>query len=373
MSILVRDTGIGIPEEQLPRIFDRFYQGTHGEEAGGTGIGLSLANELVKLMGGRIGVKSRADWGTEFEVVLPVTRSEFTAKKSRWPSPENTFSHTDPKAGSPEAAVFTGHQVHTDDTPLVLLVEDNPDVIAYLASCLPEYRLAIAKDGREGLDMATETVPDIVVSDVMMPCMNGLELCRTLKNDLRTSHIPVVLLTAKADMTSKLEGLEQGADAYLAKPFHQEELQLRIRKLLESRRLMQQHYLSAAGLTDGAVILKDIPSLSGFDDAFVKKIRAAVDDHLDDPQFDVDKLCRGIAMSHSQVHRKLTALTGLSTTRFIRYVRLNKAKSLLQNPALSITAVAFDSGFNDPAYFSRVFKQEFGLTPQAWREQSIST
>lgn len=372
MSILVRDTGIGIPEEQLPRIFDRFYQGAPGEAAGGTGIGLSLANELVKLMGGRIGVKSRPDWGTEFEVALPVMRSESAREISQWPNRENNSSPAGPETGSLEAAASAGQQVHSETTPLVLLVEDNPDVIAYLASCLPDYRLAMAKDGREGLDIATETVPDIVVSDVMMPRMDGLELCRTLKNDLRTSHIPVVLLTAKADMASKLEGLEQGADAYLAKPFHREELQLRVRKLLEGRHLMQQHYLSAAGLTDGAVIQKDIPSLSGFEDAFVKKIRAAVEEHLDDPQFDVDKLCRGIAMSHSQVHRKLTALTGLSATRFIRYVRLNKAKSLLQNPALSITAVAFDSGFNDPAYFSRVFKQEFGLTPQAWREQSIS-
>lgn len=373
ISVLVRDTGAGIPEDQLPRIFDRFYQGDQGEAAGGTGIGLALVSELVKLMGGQIKVKSRQGWGSEFEVILPVTRSESGEKISHWHFLENPFPTVDPAQESLQAAVVASTHDHTDSKPLVLLVEDNPDVIAYLASCLPEYRLTVANNGQKGLEMAKETIPDVVVSDVMMPLMDGLEMCRTLKNDLRTSHIPVVLLTAKADKVSKLEGLEHGADTYLTKPFDPEELQLMVRKLLEGRKLMQQHYLTAAGLTDGAVILKDIPAVSDVEDAFVKKVRAAIEDRLDDAGFDVEKLCRTLIMSHSQVHRKLVALTGYSAVQFIRYIRLNKAKTMLQNPALSITAIAFDCGFNDPAYFSRVFKQVFGLTPQAWREHKSST
>ena len=252
-----------------------------------------------------------------------------------------------------------------------MLVEDNADVINYLATCLDDYRIVAAKDGREGLEIAIDTVPDIIVSDVMMPRMDGFELCRLLKKDLCTSHIPIILLTARADTEAKLEGLEHGADVYLTKPFYREELLIRIRKLLENRRLLQQHYQTAAGLGESDTPAKDIPPLSDRENAFVKKAREIVEAHLDDAQFDVVKFCREMTMSHSQAHRKLSALTGYSATYFIRYVRLTKAKELLQHPDLSITAIAFDCGFNDPAYFSRVFKQTFGLTPNEWREHHV--
>ncbi len=367
----LRDTGIGIPEDQLPYIFDRFYQvdDTHTRPGEGTGIGLALTRELVRLMGGEIQVQSRPGWGTEFMVMLPVTRTAETKPSAQTAIPEPWSGRDLSDTASPIAP-----QVPSVNTgaPLILLVEDNTDVIAYLASCLPDYLLATARDGQEGLEIAFEITPDIVISDVMMPRMDGFQLCRALKNDSRTSHIPIILLTAKADHSSKMEGLEHGAEAYLTKPFQQEELQLRVRKLLENREILQAHYLNAAGLTEGAIILKDIPALNGFDHAFVQQVRSEVEAHLNDAGFDVERLCRKLAMSRSQVHRKLSALTGLSALNFIRYVRLNKAKELLQNPALSIISIAFDCGFNDPAYFSRVFKQEFGITPQAWRERQSS-
>lgn len=256
--------------------------------------------------------------------------------------------------------------------PLVLLVEDNTDVVAYLASCLPDYRLATARDGQEGLDSAVELTPDILISDVMMPRMDGFQLCKALKNDTRTSHIPVILLTAKADLQSKMEGLEYGADAYLTKPFHEEELQVLVRNILENRQRLQTFYLQAAGLNDTAVEPNGQPALSGLDHAFVQQARAEVEAHLDNPDLDVDHLCRNLAMSRSQLHRKLTALTGLSAINFIRSVRLNHAREMLLNPDFSITAIAFDCGFNDPEYFGRVFKQRFGLSPKAWREQHLS-
>lgn len=368
LLISIRDTGIGIPEDKLPYIFDRFYQVDDAGTRIGTGIGLTLTKELVKLMQGEIEVQSRPGWGTEFTVALPIRRE----------SPEVAgFAYTNrDKAGQlDEVTAPAGEGRLLPDNgdsqaPLVLLVEDNADVITYLATCLDDYCLVAARDGREGLDMAIDTVPDIIVSDVMMPRMDGFELCRMLKKDLRTSHIPVILLTARADMDSKLEGLEHGADVYLTKPFHKEELHIRVRKLLESRRRLQQYYQMTAGLGGSVTPASELPPGSEQENAFVKKARETVEAHLDDPHFDVVKLCRELAMSHSQAHRKLSALTGYSATYFIRYVRLTRAKELLQHPHLSITAIAFDCGFNDPAYFSRVFKQTFGMTPNEWRERN---
>jgi len=390
LVVRVRDTGIGIAEEQLPHIFDRFYQATaevNGESplaaaavhSGGSGIGLALTKELVKLMGGDISAQSRPGKGAEFTVNLPVQRHVMGKNAPAEPILEDEtfppFSFDDQVAVAPPAP-STVHRpsstIHRlpSTAPLILLAEDNPDVVAYLASCLAgEYRLAVAKDGQEAIEIATEQVPDLLVTDVMMPRKDGFEVCRTLRADARTSHIPIVMLTAKADMDSKLEGLEHGADVYLAKPFHKEELRLRIRKLLEMRQKLQQHYLAAAGLTDGGALIRDLPQVPGEEDRFVRKVREIVDAHLDDSAFDVEQLCRAMAMSHSQLHRKLSALTGLAATKFIRHVRLSKAKELLQDDTITIAAVAYDTGFSDPSYFGRVFRQEFGLSPQEWRER----
>ncbi|MEN0050799.1 MAG: helix-turn-helix domain-containing protein, partial [Bacteroidota bacterium] len=241
------------------------------------------------------------------------------------------------------------------------------DVVRYLSSCLADqYRLHIAYDGKEGVEIAHKIVPDLIISDVMMPKKDGFEVCKLLRKDERTSHIPIIMLTAKADIESKLEGLEHGVDAYLAKPFQKEELLLRIRKLLELRQHLQQHYLQLVGVGKGTKIIKDIPKME-LEDQFVQRVREVVNQNLDNFDFSVEQLCKEIGMSNSQLHRKLSALTGYSATKFIRYIRLNRAKVLLQNPELTITAVAFDTGFNDPSYFGRVFKKEFGVTPMEWR------
>lgn len=363
LVIKVKDTGMGISEEHLPYIFDRFYQAddTHTRHQEGTGIGLALVKELVKLMDGNIAVKSTPGKGTEFLVTLPVRRvaglTPVIVDEQRRESNETPIQmHS--------SAAFV-------EKPLVLIAEDNADVVAYIASCLAaDYRIAVAKNGRECEEAAFNIIPDLIITDVMMPLKDGFEVCETLKNDERTSHIPVIMLTAKADMESKLEGLEKGADAYLMKPFHKEELLLRIKKLLELRQKLQQHYLSLAGLAKVAVAEKEMPPVSNFENAFVTRAKEIVEAHLDDFDFDVEKFCRALMMSHAQVHRKLSALTGLSANRFIRSVRLSKAKTLLKTPEITITAVAFDTGFNDPSYFGKVFKQEFGLTPAEWREMN---
>lgn len=367
LFIKIRDTGTGISEDHLPYIFDRFYQAddTHTRQSEGSGIGLALTRELVKLMDGEITVRSQSGKGAEFAIALPVraTSESTSVNPLKWMVPQRME----------QGIQSTGHRpvpvpIAATTRATILLAEDNPDVVAYLASCLAgDYRLAVARDGREAIDIATESIPDLIVTDVMMPHADGFEVCRTLRNDERTSHIPIVMLTAKADVESKLEGLEYGADAYLAKPFNQKELLVRIRKLLELRQQLRQHYLSVAGLADSAAPRKNIPAIPDLEDQFIIKIRKIVEANIDNGNFDVELLCREMAMSHSQLHRKLAALTGFSATKFIRYIRLNKAKELLQNQALSITAVAFDAGFNDPSYFGRVFRQEFGVSPQEWR------
>jgi signal transduction histidine kinase/DNA-binding response OmpR family regulator/ligand-binding sensor domain-containing protein len=370
LIIKVKDTGIGIPEDQLQHIFDRFYQldNSHTRKAEGTGIGLALTKELVKLMEGEIMVKSPpagANKGSEFTVTLSFTKVTATEEQPVNTTIKETY-HAAIKTTVPDP-----HPAADGKQPMILLVEDNADVVAYTASCLPDYRLAVGNDGKEGFEIASEIIPDLIITDVMMPLVDGFELTRRLRNDERTSHIPIIMLTAKADMESKMEGLQQGADVYLAKPFHREELLMRIKKLLELRQNLQQYYLRKAGIgnnnTQAAIPAEEISIQDNIEDVFVKKVREAVEIHLTDATFTVEQLCKLVFMSHSQLHRKLDALTGCSPNKFIRIIRLNKAKELLKNPDNSIASIALDCGYNDPGYFGRVFKQEYGVTPQEWR------
>jgi signal transduction histidine kinase/CheY-like chemotaxis protein/ligand-binding sensor domain-containing protein/AraC-like DNA-binding protein len=402
LTIKVRDTGVGIPPDKLPHVFDRFFQATtplSGGQGGGTGIGLALTKELVKLMGGEISARSWDGEGTEFIVSLPVRMESRAVSGELRAKPAITgakFFEQKEAAQEEATELELSESISTflilkneeniggvpneppieaeNELPLLLLIEDNPDVMTYVKTCLSgNYRLLTASNGQEGVALATQHVPDLVVTDVMMPVMDGYQVCNFLKNDERTSHVPVIMLTAKAGLESRLEGLELGADAYLAKPFHREELLVQIRSLLATRRRLQRHYRSVAGIGNEHFPIKftkpAAPEMKESEDYFVKKLRRAVEAHLDDAEFNVENLCKEIGMSHSHLHRKLSAVTGCSASKFIRQIRLSKAKELLEDPNLTITAVAFDSGFNDPGYFGRVFKQEFGMTPVEWRER----
>ena len=386
LKVQVKDTGIGIREEELEAVFDRFYQGQasapqslrrgelstgsllkRGSDAdappsgglGGAGIGLSVARELTRLMGGELSVESQPGQGATFTAFFPATLQAEQGVATPGPARHFTVRSTD-------GGDITGSKDQA--APTVLLVEDNADVIHYLSSCLGEaYRLLIAADGKEGLEMAITHTPDLVISDVMMPEMDGNSLCRQLKEDERTSHIPIILLTAKVGQSARLDGLRCGADAYLAKPFEEEELFVHIRKLLELRRRLQAHY--RANLTgeagngqqpEGAEM--ELPA-----DPFLERVRAIIEAHINDSNFSVGQLCQEAGMSHSQLHRKLSALTGQSATYFIRYLRLQYARKLLEDPALTVAAVAYDAGFSDPDYFSKVFRKAFGKTPSEFR------
>lgn len=358
LLIKVSDTGIGIPAEKLPHIFDRFYQvddsSTRANE--GTGIGLTFTHDLVVALGGEISVESEMNKGTVFTVSLPVKRE--APIREQIPTSSERKMELTPTVTLDEQGLIEGERAPFR----LLIVEDNEDVMQYLRVCLaPSYQLLLARDGQEGIEMAIEHVPDIIISDVMMPRKDGFELCQTLKEDDRTSHIPIVLLTAKSDVESRISGLSRGADAYLPKPFEKRELMIRLENLIRIRQRLQVRYQRGALPTpsEDEAVQKE--------DAFVQKVRALILEHLDDPELNVAKLSDMAALSRAQLHNKMKALTGLSSSRFLRQVRLREAQKLLAEGDLQMAEIAYRCGFSSPAYFSRMFVDEFGKTPTAFK------
>jgi DNA-binding response OmpR family regulator len=349
--LVVRDTGIGISPEALPFIFDRFYQAEDAARKDvGVGIGLALAKELVELMGGKIGVESEAGRGAVFTVTFPIRRT----------APfEEVHVPAVPAAGS--KAAFPENHPPSRNKISILIIEDHPEAARYVASCLgSKFRVLFASDGARGLKLAFETVPDLIICDVMMPEKDGYEVCKILKCDERTSHIPLIMLTAKADAGSRLDGLGSGADAYLLKPFDETELRLRVEKLLELRRRLQARFHNPAECPPAG-------QTSSRESAFLQKIRDVTEARLTDHDFTVEALARAVGMSLPQLHRKITALTGHSTKRFIRSVRLQKARELLRATDLNISEIAYECGFGSPSHFARAFKEAFGVSPMEWR------
>ena len=359
LQIRIQDTGSGIPESQLKHIFDRFYQVDDSgiyrdtQKSGGTGIGLALTKEFVKLMHGDIEVDSELGVGTTFSIKLPITNNS-TVSEAFSPIEAPTIQAADMVISNVPQNIGN----LKNEKPLLLIVEDNIDVQQFLIACLKEdYQLLIEDNGQKGIDVAIEQVPALIVSDVMMPVKDGFELCDILKKDERTSHIPIILLTAKADMDSKISGLEKGADAYLTKPFEQRELLIRLKKLLELRIELQAQYRSL-NPND-----KNHP-----EDIFIQKVRMAIEKNISDENFGIIQLCRVIALSRAQLHNKIKALTGLSTSFFIRSIRLQKAKQLLETTDLNVSEIAYEVGFKSSAYFSTVYLEEYGVSPSKTRK-----
>ena len=364
LTLGVRDSGAGIRPEDIPYIFDRFYQAdaSHTRKGEGTGIGLALTREMVNLMGGTISVESEWAKGSVFTVTLPVNRTARIAEAKAAPVSDLAITEV-PFENTPDNPETDHHK------PLLLLVEDNADVLRYIASCLKgTCQLAFATDGQQGIDKAMELIPDLIISDVMMPVKDGFELCNTLKHDEKTSHIPIILLTAKADVESRIAGLGRGADAYLSKPFHERELLIRVKSLLELRARLQQFYSGFAGLAPAQPSDENLPT----DDAeriFLVKAREVVIAHLTVPDFKVTEFARELNMSKTQLYRKMTAVTGQSAHQFILHIQLDHAKKLLLQHHLTISEIAFECGFGDPSYFSRIFKKETGMSPSDYREK----
>jgi DNA-binding response OmpR family regulator len=360
LCIKVKDTGIGIPEEEQPRIFDRFYQVETAERQnrGGTGIGLSLTREIVEMIGGDITVKSQPGKGSEFEVILPVTQNAAFAVNEPDKFEQPLFKR-EISGNADEEETF--EPVAGNEKPLVLIAEDNLDVAGYIRSTIRmNYKVKWASDGEKALEMAFQAIPDIIISDVMMPGKNGFEVCNILKQDERTNHIPVILLTAKVTDSDRISGYEHGADAYLTKPFNKKELLVRLEQLLKLRRQLQQKFSRDEWQK------KPKNSLS-IEEQFIYKAVRLVEKFMDDPTFNSKVLSGELHLSESQLYRKLKAISGKSTAIFIRSVRLKNAYELLQSSPLSISEITYQAGFNDPAWFSRVFKEEFGITPSEAR------
>ncbi|MEM9326774.1 MAG: response regulator, partial [Bacteroidota bacterium] len=251
--------------------------------------------------------------------------------------------------------------------PTILVVEDNPDMREFIAQALQSnFNILKAEDGEKGYQMANDQDPDLIVSDVMMPKMNGTDMCQQLKTDTKTSHIPVILLTAKADRSSKLQGLEIGADDYLAKPFDDEELRLIIRNRIAQRRKLKAQFKA----TPGNIQLKEL-GMTSADEKFLQEAIKIVENNLGDPNFQVENLCREIGFSQRHLHRKLTALTDLGPNQFIRHVRLKRAADRIRNKTDKISQIAFEVGFNNMSYFNRCFKEQFGVTPGEYGLQPL--
>lgn len=361
LELAVKDTGKGVPADKLPYIFDRFYQeddpaARWGE---GSGIGLALVKELVQLLKGKIEVESTEGKGSSFVLYLPI-HHQAAKKEARGPdAPPMADSVTNgPDTGPMDDAVPADNE-----RPQVLVIEDNADVTEYILSCLaPDYAPQTARNGREGLEKALEYIPDVILCDIMMPEMNGFEVCQSLKGDKRSSHIPIVLLTAKATQEDKITGLSHGADAYLTKPFDKKELRIRLHNLIaQSRRLRER--LSGPGMAN------DLTSGSEQrETAFLQELDQIIASNLDNDLFNTNYLCRATAMSRTQLYRKLKALTGHSTAHYIRLARLRKAKLLLETSDLPIGEIALQVGYKDFSHFSRSFLKEFGLNPSELRK-----
>jgi signal transduction histidine kinase/DNA-binding response OmpR family regulator len=355
MELTVRDTGQGIAPTHLSHVFDRFYQAdasdTRAQE--GTGIGLALTKELVELHGGTITLHSELGQGTTAVVRLPVRH---TAAPAALPPTAEVVA-------GPQPVQPTGQPV---EQPQLLVIEDNADVRAFLAATLAaHYQVLTASDGEAGVALAREQVPDLVLTDVMMPRLDGHGVCQVLHQDERTSHIPIIMLTAKASLESKLEGLQTGADAYLPKPFHPAELLATIANLLRGRQLLRETY--RRGFT--APVGLGLPSM---EQAFVARVQQAVAQHLDDETFDVEALARAVALSRTQLHRKLKAVLNQSPGDFIRSVRLHRAHELLAGQVGTVAEVAYQVGYGNPANFATSFSRHFGYAPSEVRQKATN-
>lgn len=373
LKLSVKDSGIGIAEEDLPKLFDRYFQADIGAEAlealgsgalARSGVGLAFAAQLAQLMGGVIEVDSKLGEGSVFTLWLPIKKEqkqgEVKASTKDLVKEIASFSSLDAVE-----SVLVNSSDDSNDKPLLLLVEDNADIREYLISILSHtYQLQVAKDGEQGIEMALAQIPDAIISDVMMPKKDGLELCDSLKNDPRTSHIPILLLTAKADDLSRIEGLKRGADAYISKPFKAEELKIRLEQQLALRKRLQDYFstkmLDSSSPSDTQ---EDNPLFSNLEDSFIASFHQSLEENIEDENFGITEMCKAMAMSRAQLHRKIKALTGLSTSHYMRAIRLQKARQLLEKTDLNISEVSYRVGFKDPKYFSRTYSEVYGFAP----------
>jgi signal transduction histidine kinase/DNA-binding response OmpR family regulator len=353
LELSVHNTGIWLSAKEQHDIFIRFYQTRTNNP--GSGIGLALTKELVCLHKGTITVTSSKEKGVTFKISIPISEEKYAAEEKLNEQLYTTVSNFTEEATT---TLITTETTSPEDAPLLLLVDDSKEIRDYVASIFEStYTILTATNGKEGFETAQKHIPDIIISDVMMPVADGFELTKNCKEDTLTSHIPILLLTAKNEITDQLEGLGIGADAYLTKPFSSKLLKARIKNLLENRRKLQERFSQDVILTP-----KEI-AVTSADELFLERLQKVLDEELTNSEFSATVFCEAMGVSRMQLHRKLKALTGYSTTEFIRSQRLKLAKQLIEQNKISISEVGYTVGFNDPSYFSKCFKQEFGQSP----------
>ncbi|MFN3851080.1 MAG: ATP-binding protein [Spirosomataceae bacterium] len=360
----IEDTGIGIEPTRLDKIFDRFYQVEEHKNYEGTGIGLALVKELVDLLGGTIEVSSKVSYGTTFNLILPFTPLEKLSNPAIQTERKTNLieSLIEPKAERRPSEILT--PIEPDGQPIMLIVEDNPDLRNYIASIFEnQYQLIKAVDGEDGLAKATEFIPDVVISDLMMPKLDGIGLCEKLKNDERTNHIPVVMLTAKASLSDRLAGLEHGADDYLSKPFNKEELQIRVKNLVSQRAMIREKYLSRNVQTESKIEEKE-PTI---DELFIQKAQSVINKHLSESTFGLEEFADEMNLSVVQLRRKIKAISDQTIPEFIRNYRLEIAADLLKKSNETVSEIAYKVGFESLSYFSKVFQEKFGKAASEWK------
>lgn len=363
LIIKVSDTGIGIPKENINKVFDRFYrvENQNHKSLPGTGVGLHLVNEYVKLHQGEISVDSEEEKGTIFTIYIPIQNSYYKTLKNQdvvyLVDESNKQSDYPSKAEIPPA-------INKSILPIVLVVDDNEDFREFMKNLFSkEYQVITANNGEDAYQQVLDQLPDIILCDVMMPIMDGYEFCRKIKEDIRTSHIPVILLTAKSSPENQYSGIEAGADDYISKPFNLEMLTLKISKIIEKQKKTHSTFKKKIDISPSEI------EVMTMDEKFVKKAISIVEKNMENSDFLVEDLCREMAMSRVYFYKKILALTDKSPSEFIRFIRLKRAATLLEKSQLFVNEVAFQVGFNDPKYFRKYFKEEFGITPNEYKKK----
>jgi signal transduction histidine kinase/DNA-binding response OmpR family regulator/ABC-type xylose transport system substrate-binding protein len=381
VEIIIADNGRGMSEEHLRKIFERFYQVEQQRQGNffpGTGLGLSLSKGLIELHSGAIEVISKKGEGTAFHVFLPLgnehlKENEIIKDASDYDRPgrqidtiSEEFYYT-PQISESLADEPDQKTSRSDKHNLILIVEDNEDLLKYMKTSLShKYEIGVARNGVEAWEIVRKDLPDLVISDVMMPMMDGLELTRNIKTDMKTCHIPVILLTAKVSVENKLDGLEAGADSYIPKPFNEKHLQLRVKKLIELRKKLNEHYRDHHSF-------ENLESPIGrLDKRFLDRSASFIMDNILSQEFGVEELSKEIGISRVHLYRKIKQLTGLSVSEYIRSVKLNKAKALMQNGGMTVSEIAYASGFTSPSYFTKCFKNQYEMSPSDYLN-SINT
>jgi DNA-binding response OmpR family regulator/anti-sigma regulatory factor (Ser/Thr protein kinase) len=379
MTMHVIDNGVGLDEDTQKHIFERFYQGRNARQLHikGTGIGLNLCKMIVDMHRGDIRANNRTDGqrGSVFTVILPLGNSHLTPEEIEQPEIQDAQSTQGVQSSLSSRSSQSTQRGSTASTRYrVLIVDDDAEIGQYISTELGRYyKFTLAANGREGLKELLASVDaqryDLVVSDVMMPEMDGFTMLRMIKSNVNVSDVPVIMLTSKADVSNRLEGLERGADAFLAKPFDLEELHRTIDNLLKSRQRLKGKYSGAQQQADKV----EQPEVKGNDELLMERIMKAINKNLSDSDFNVDILTQEVGISRAQLHRKMKEMTGISTSEFLRNIRLEQAARLLKEQKINVTQVAYTVGFSNLAHFSTVFRKHFGVAPSEYAEREGNT